>query len=204
MQLKKSIVGAAVALALMTAGSSARADSLVIGLAGWKSYGAFGAAFNTASFYSLTAGSQITGYSYTGLTLTTSNGSFLNEFVISVNNFDGSAFMDWAPSTSAASGSFGPASGAWGGPNGSGAGGAFSLTAGANNLWVTVYETFDDPFGDTGLLLDATVSAGTLTITYTSPIPEPAGYGLMGAGLLALRAAARRRQSGARAPAHRR
>ena len=67
------------------------------------------------------------------------------------------------------------------------------MAPGADNLWITVYETVDDPFGDTGLLVDATVTAGTLTVTYTSPIPEPAGYGLMGLGLLGLAVAARRR-----------
>ena len=193
MLIKKSIVGSALAMVMVGAGFPALADTLVVNLAGWKTHGALGAALNTSAFFSLVAGSQVTGYSYSGLTFGTSNGSFLNEFVLSVNNFDGSAYMDWAPSTTANTGVFGPASGSWGGLNGSGAGAGFVVAPGANNLWITVYETVDDPFGDTGLLMDATVTAGTLTVTYTSPIPEPAGYGLMGLGLLGLAVAARRR-----------
>ena len=186
MQIKNSIVGSALALALVGISAPALADELVVNLAGWKTYGGLGAALNTSALFTLASGAGITGYSYTGLTFSTSNGSFRDEFVISVNNFDGSAFMDWAPSVSVSGGTFGPASGSWGGASGSGAGATFVLTPGANNLWVTVYETTDDPFGDAGLVLDATVSAGTLTVFYTSPIPEPASWGLMGLGLLGL------------------
>ena len=193
MLIKKSIAGSALAIVMVGAGFPALADTLVVDLAGWRTYGNFGVALNTSTFFSLLAGSEVTGYSYAGLSFSTSNGSFLNEFVLSVNRSDASAFLDWAPSATAASGTFGPGSGSWGGPNGSGAGAGFVVAPGANNLWITVYETVDDPFGDTGLLVDATVTAGTLTVTYTSPIPEPAGYGLMGLGLLGLAVAARRR-----------
>ena len=199
MLIKNSIVGFAITVALWAASASALADQLVVNLAGWKTYGGFGSTLNTSSFFSLPAAASINGYSYAGLTFSASNGSFLNEFVLSVNNFNGSAYMDWSPSITAAAGTFGPAGGTWGGTNGSGVGTAFLLTPGANNLWVTVYETVDDPFGDTGLVLDATVSAGTLTISYTSPIPEPASSGLMGLGLglglFARAATARRRQA---------
>ena len=73
-----------------------------------------------------------------------------------------------------------------------GEGGEFSLL-GDGLLWVTIYDGFDDPFGDTGLVLDTTVTAGTLRV-YVSAVPEPGTYGMMALGLLAVGAVMRKRQ----------
>jgi PEP-CTERM motif len=174
-----------------TIGSS----SIDINLAGWQSFGGFGRPTNSQVFLDVGAGSVITGFQYIGLSYNTENGSWLSELTLSVNNTDGSAFFDWAPSTTDSSGSFGPESGAWGGLTGGpgpfGAGGEFTVADGT--LWITVYEGFDDPFGDTGLLADATITAGTLRV-FLAPVPEPGTYGMMALGLLAVGAVMRKRQ----------
>lgn len=174
-----------------TIGSS----SIDINLAGWQSVGGFGRPGNSQVFLDVGAGSVITGFEYIGLTYATENGSWLSELTLSVNNVDGTTFLDWAPSSTNDSGSFGPASGSWGGLTGGpgpfGAGGEFAVADGT--LWVTVYEGFDDPFGDTGLVTDATITAGTLRV-FLAPVPEPGTYGMMALGLLAVGAVMRKRQ----------
>lgn len=182
--------------AIITVGTpGASESSVVIDLAGWATFGGFGAPTNSEVFLDLGAGSVITGYSYSGLAFSTLNGSYLSELTLSVNNTDGSSYMDWAPSVTDAEGSFGPAAGAWGGVDGGagpfGEGGSFVV--GDGQVWVTVYEGFDDPFGDGGLTQDASITAGMLTIMY-QPVPEPGTYALMAMGLFAVGAAARRRQ----------
>ena len=166
-----------------------------IDLTGWVTFGGFGRPNNTERFIDVGADTVITGFEYINLAFDTENGSFLNEFTLSVNNADASEFMDWSPSTFVGVGSFGPGSGSWGGPSGGegpfGAGGTFAVADGI--LWVTVYEGFDDPGGDTGLVRDSLVSSGTLRV-FLAPIPEPGTYGMMALGLLAIGAALRKRQ----------
>ncbi len=166
-----------------------------IDLAGWASYGEFGADLNSTVFIDVAAGTEVIGFEYIGLSFATENGSWLRELTLSVNNSDASEFIDWRPSTVGASGSFGPESGAWAGATGAagpfGAGAAFTAADGL--LIVTVYESFDDPFGDGGATVDATISGGTLRILL-APIPEPSTYGMMALGLLAVGAAMRKRQ----------
>jgi hypothetical protein len=65
--------------------------------------------------------------------------------------------------------------------------GAPFTTLADGQIWVTVYETWVDDG------VNAQVSAGTLTVFY-QPVPEPATYGLMALGLLAVGGAARRRR----------
>ena len=139
-------------------------------------------------------GSTVTGWDYNNFSFTTSGGSWMSEFVISVNNSNSSEWFDAAPSGDDASGTFGPASGTWdtaaGGFGTGPAAGPFVSSDGV--LWVTVYELFVDAG------LNATVNAGSsIRIYYDSAavIPEPGTYGLMGLGLLGVLAAARRRRA---------
>ncbi len=164
-------------------------------ISGWQSFGGFGRPNNTSVTINLDPGTGVTGFDYTNLSFSTDNGSWLSEFTLSVNNVDGSKFLDWSPSSVDDSGTFDPASGSWDGSSGApgpfGAGGSFVVADGV--LFVTVYDAFDDPFGDTGLQRDALVSSGTLRI-FLAPIPEPGTYGMMALGLLAVGAAMRKRR----------
>ncbi len=199
--MKLNLKTLALAAALATAAAlPAHAATLTVNLAGWQTFGEFGDPGNTSAFFTLPAGSTVTGFSYSGLTFTSFGASWQSELVLSLNNFTGAPttiddYMDWSPSLTDSPGTFGPASGSWNGPNGGpgptfGAGAAFTVGGGTDNLWVTVYEDFAD-----GELPDATISAGTLTVFYTAPIPEPGTYGLMALGLVGVAVAARRRQA---------
>ncbi len=171
-----------------------------INLAGWVSFGGFSNALNTRVAFDIGAGTTVTGFTYEGVTITTSNNSWLSELTLSVNPTNGdpeTEFMDWSPSTVGASGTATALSGSWNGATGQpgsfGAGIAFSAADGL--IFVTVYESFDDPFGSTGPgLLDATITAGTLRV-FLAPVPEPGTYGMMALGLLAIGAAMRKRQA---------
>jgi hypothetical protein len=170
-----------------------------INLAGWTSFGGFGRAGNTTVAFDIGAGTTVTGFTYEGVSFTTSNGSWLSELTLSVNPTNGdpeTEFLDWSPSTTGASGTATALSGSWGGASGQpGSFGAGSSFAAADGLiFVTVYESFDDPFGDTGLQLDATITAGTMRV-FLAPVPEPGSYGMMALGLLAIGAAMRKRKS---------
>jgi hypothetical protein len=189
---------ASLAAAFITVPAHAGISStLVIDLTGWQTFGEFGDPANTTVLFTLPEGSTVTGFGYTDLSFASNGASLRNELVLSLNNFTGAAnpileFMDWAPSTLASPGSFGPVSGSWRGGSGTegpfGAGVSFTVGMGTDNLLVTVYEDFGD-----GQLPEALITAGTMTVFYTAPIPEPSTYGLMALGLMGLMLATRRR-----------
>jgi hypothetical protein len=166
-----------------------------VNLAGWTSFGDLTRPNNSQTFLNIVPGAMVTGFEFIGLSFSTENGSWLSELVLSVNSSDGSSWMDWSPSSVDDPGSESGLNGSFGGPVGApgpfGEGGAFFADDGV--LWVTVYDAFDDPAGDTGLLADAVISSGTLRI-YVSAVPEPGSYGMMALGLIGIGAFVRRRQ----------
>jgi hypothetical protein len=168
--------------------AQAQAGFVTVNLAGFQSSGSSGSASNSQVSVAIELGATVTGWDFENLTFSTSGESFLNEFVISVNNSAGTQYMDALPSDTASGGTFGPASGSWGSAAGGSEGALFAVADGI--LLVTVYELFVDPG------INATVDAGTLRINFTSPIPEPATYGLMALGLLGIATAARRGRRG--------
>jgi len=196
--LKLNLKTTLLAAALAAAGAMpVHAQNIIIDLADWQTDGGFGDPGNTNVFFTLPAGTIVTGFSYSGLTFTSLGASWQSELVLSVNNTTGGVttideFLDWAPSLVNDPGLFGPVSGVWQGSTGVegpfGAGAAFTLGGGPDNLWVTVYEDLPDAG------IDAIISAGTLTI-FITPIPEPATYGLMALGLMGVAVAARRRKA---------
>lgn len=170
------------ALALVAAAAgTASADILDINLAGWNTFSGFNSPANTSTNVSLPAGTQITQIEWIGLAYESINGSYLSELVLSVNDSLTGPFWDSRVSAVNAPGVFGPGSGAFANPGLFGSG-PFTMTT--NNLFITVYESFDDG----GITVqDAAISAGTLRITYT-PIPTPGAAALLGmGGLLAAR-----------------
>ncbi len=170
-------------------GSFLTATYIDVNLAGFQSAGDFGDPGNTAQLFSVGAGATVTGWDYLNLSYTTQGSSWLSEFVISVNNSDGSAWFDATLSDIDDGGTFGPASGTFGVDTPLFDGSPFVVTDG--NVLVTTYELFDDDG------VDSIVGSGTLRIYYTpaAAVPEPSTYGLMALGLLAVAGAARRRKA---------
>ncbi|MFN4243429.1 MAG: hypothetical protein ACK4PI_09350 [Tepidisphaerales bacterium] len=172
---------AAVAAAALAAGSaSAQVRTVDINLAGWQAAGGFANAGNTNTSITLDRTGlpaeplEVIAVDYIDLAFATSNESWLRELILSVNdNVDINRFWDHRPSTTAAPGSF-SGSGTFPNPALFGSG-PFVVSAG-DVLYIEVYDSFDDPG------IDATISQGTLRITYQA-IPEPAALGLLAGGL---------------------
>lgn len=180
-RLSTALKTAAASAALLLAGA-AQAATLDIDLAGFKAFADFDSALNTQIELDIGIGTQVLGFSYRGLSFETANDSFLNELMLSVQNLDGSEFMDWQPSDVDDVGSASGLAGSW-------VAGATLLgapfTVADGKLIVRVYDRFDNA-GDE---LDAGISAGTLTLRLepvAQAVPEPAGLALLALGALAV------------------
>jgi hypothetical protein len=176
--MKKTIFGMLAAAGLV---SSASAAVLNIDLAGWQTDGGYLNPGNTSLIVSLPIGTTIDSISF-DIDFDSLGSSWQSEFVISVNDSTTGDFWDFNPAVGINSPGNFVGAGAFPDPGLFGSG-PFTLTTG--DLFITVYESFNDAG------IDAVVNSGTLTINYTVPTPATAGMLAMG-GLFA----ARRRRIG--------
>ncbi|CAN5672454.1 hypothetical protein BH11PLA1_BH11PLA1_19090 [soil metagenome] len=182
--MKSKLIAALVPFALAAAGASA--DTVVVDVSGWNSFGSYGNALNTSVNISVPVGAMITEISYGGVSYATLGFSYVNELTFSVNDGPVGAFWDGVLDGTNGSGSVSNANGLFSTLPGAQVGGG-PFTSLTGSLFVTVYEQFDDA-GATGQ--DAAVSAGLLTITYS--VPTPGAAALLGLGGLV---ATRRRRA---------
>lgn len=172
---------------------SAHAGAIDVNVAGWEATGGFADPGNTSVFLNVGAGASITGFDWIDLKFEAFGVSWLEEFVLSVNNSDGSQFMDAAPADGVDSpGVFGPSSGSWGGWEGFSIGAPFTVADGV--VWVTVYDYFTDEG------VNARITQGTLRIHFDdgdvepTPVPTPGPLTLLVMGLTGLAVSRRGKQ----------
>ena len=164
---------------LAVAASIASADVLDIPISGWQTWGGYLAPGNTFANYALPVGSTIDAAEFIDVTFEALGFSYGSEFTLSLNDSAAApGFWDSGVVDPNAPGVYGPVSGAFDNPGVFGSG-PFTLTTG--DLFVTVYETFNDG-GDA--TQDAQVSSGLIRVTYT--VPEPTSLALLGISALAL------------------
>lgn len=181
-----------------------RADFIDINMAGWNNLGDFGIAGNSETRINLGAGSVVTGVEFIDLRFEAFGGSWISDLALSVNNADASLFWDWrpgndttAPAIKNAAGIYGPRTGTFGLVTGITANGSLVSGTGSSpgnvllangELWATVY----DPFTKDNTGLEATISSGTLRVTFTA-VPEPSTILLIGSALSAVVLVSRRK-----------
>ncbi|HRP63689.1 MAG TPA: VPLPA-CTERM sorting domain-containing protein, partial [Phycisphaerales bacterium] len=158
--------------------------TLYIDMTGWETYTGFAApgGLNSETIVTLGAGTEIVNIEFVGIQLQMFNGSWASEFTVSVN--DGLSFDNFWDSTIPGAPNngnpFGPVSANFDNPGLFGSG---PFTMVNDDLWICVYETWNDA----GNAIDARVIAGGILITY-NPIPAPGALALLGvAGLVGVR-----------------
>ncbi len=124
-------------------------------------------------------GSSIDQIEFTNIVIESFGISYNNQFVASVNSWDGGTYTNYWDSkiagTAFQTGQFGPASVPFNNPGWYGSG-PFVLNQGENDLYVTVYDSLD--VGGP-LEQDHRVISGGITITYTQ-VPAPGALSLLG------------------------
>ena len=158
----------AAASALVVA-ASATAQSTV-DMTGWQTWGGITATANSSTTVTIPAGQTgVSAFAYAELSYEALGESYCSELRMRVE-IPGSTTQFIVLSPTGAPGAPGPYSDA--GPGTVAGGAAFAIPAGATQLKVFVYESFNDG-GDT--TQDAEISSGTLTISYGAPPPPPPG-----------------------------
>lgn len=186
-----AVASAAIAMVATFGGNLARANDLVVNVAGIRSFDELGAAANVLQTYSLGAGAHITSVSW-NVNLSSFGFSWLSELGVAFTNDvgDGVVFTPGFGDDFQGTGSY------------SGTADLTSLDLdffiGSNGaLSLEFYEEYDDVPG----AADGIWNSGTLTFGYTpgvtAPVPEPETYALMLAGLGVLGWVARRRNKAA-------
>ncbi|MEM7230097.1 MAG: hypothetical protein AAF432_14920 [Planctomycetota bacterium] len=189
------LIAPAAAAAFFATDAFATGDVIEVDITGFQSFGAQGSALNSVVSLNLGAGAVVTGIGW-GLTLqsggTIGDGaSWQNEATFAFTDVLGAA--TGVTVTPAAGTTFStPGTGAFS------SGGILKLAdAGIPDialadgiLEIEFFETFDDPFGDSGATQDAEILQGTLFIQVL--IPAPAGLALLGAAGFAGRGRRRR------------
>jgi hypothetical protein len=157
------------------AASAASAAVIDIGIGGWQADGGYGNAGNSFVIIPLPIGAQIVSAEYIDLSYTANGTSWRNELALSLNDSFAAPFY-WDTDIAGAPGSpgaYGPVSGPFANPGLFGSG-PFTMTT--TDLYVTVYDTYNDAG------IDQSISSGTIRVTWT---PEPASLSLLGLGALA-------------------
>ncbi|MCU6497209.1 PEP-CTERM sorting domain-containing protein [Rugamonas sp. A1-17] len=156
----------------------------VVNVAGIQSYGLAGEAGNTALDLNLGALAQVTSIAW-NYDITAYDPSWLSDMRVSFMSSGGDGVVFYASGISAPGSEH-----EQGSVDLSGMGLAFKVGA-DGKLHLEFSETFKDLAPGQA---DGQWDAGSFTVGYVSAVPEPATYAMMTLGLLAVGAAARRRQ----------
>lgn len=160
--LTRMTTAAAAALCLATAASA----QVSVDMAGWQTWGGIADPSNSSTTVAIPSGATgLQAMVYANISYTSLGGSWNSELRMRVEVV-GATSSFYTLSVTGAPAAAGPFTEA--GPGTIAAGGPFPIPAGATELKVFAYESFDDGGGATQ---DAAIDAGTLTITFGDPPP---------------------------------